>query len=52
VPVPASAINTELAVDGGSDALGHINLLLAHAIAADGLRQRPAGGEYFFKGRQ
>jgi hypothetical protein len=34
-------------VDGGGDALGHFDLLLAHAIAANGLRQRPVGRENF-----
>ena len=41
-----------LAVDGGGDALGHFKLLTAHAITADGLSQRPVGGEDFGKGRQ
>jgi len=39
-------------VDGGGDALGHVELLVAHAIAADRLRQRAVGREDFREGRQ
>ncbi len=40
------------AVDGGGDALGHVELLVAHAITADRLRQRAIGGEEFREGGQ
>ena len=40
------------AIDGGSNALGHVDLLLAHAIAADRLRQRAVERKYFRKGGQ
>jgi hypothetical protein len=35
-------MNTEL-LDGGGDALGHLDLLLAHAIAANGRASGPSG---------
>ena len=40
------------AVDGGGDALGHVELLVAHAVTADRLRQRAVGRENFREGRQ
>jgi len=40
------------AVDGGGDAFGHLDLLLAYAIAVDGLGQRPVGRKDFRKGGQ
>jgi len=36
-----------IVLDGGGDALGHLDLLLAHAIAANGTRQWPVGREDF-----
>ncbi len=40
------------AVDGGGDALGHVELLVAHAITADRLRQRAVGRKNFREGSQ
>ncbi len=40
------------AIDGRGDALGHVDLLRAHAIAVDGLCQRAVGRECFLEGGQ
>ena len=42
----------EDAEDGGGDAFGHVELLVAHTLAADRLRQRAIGRENFREGRQ
>jgi hypothetical protein len=37
------------ALDGGGNALGHVDLLIAHAIAAYGFGQGAVGGKYFLQ---
>jgi hypothetical protein len=41
-----------LTVDGRCNLLGHVDLLLTHAIAPNGLSQRTAGGKNFLIGGQ
>ncbi len=41
-----------VAMDGAGDALGHLDLLRAHAVAVDGAGERAVGGEDFREGGQ